>query len=261
MHTTAKRVMTLCAMVVVLALVASITAIPALALGTGIYVADAHPHYRHPVTGAIEDSGGESSEVLGQSMTESASHNRALIEVEENGDTYVTIRLKLMDNIENVRIQADGRDVTADCMQEDLLNATSDFRFPVESQKSIIRVSMYVTAMGRDVVFYMTFDGLQFGCEDFIPSIEAPMEGEMPLEEEPAAPEAPEATAAPQVTPAPQTQEASGLQEFDEGGNAVGAEEAPAVSGSNAMPVVLGVIAVAAIGFAIWYFGFFRKKK
>ena len=260
MHTTAKRVMALCGMVVVLALVASITAIPAFALDNGIYVADAHPHYRHPETGIIEDSGGESSEVLGQSMTESASYNRALIEVDENGDTYATIRLRLMDNIENVRIQVDGESVSYDCMQEDLMNATTDFRFPVGSSKSVVRVNMYVTAMGRDVIFYMTFDGLQFGCEDFIPGIEAPMEGEMPVEEEPAAPEA---TAAPQVTPAPQNQNqaASGLQEFDASGNAVGEEEAPEASGSSAMPVVLGVIAVAAIGFAVWYFGFFRKKK
>lgn len=61
---------------------AGISAISANALDNNIYEADAHPHYRHPVTGVIEDSGGEGSEVLGQSMTESALRTQSLIEVD-----------------------------------------------------------------------------------------------------------------------------------------------------------------------------------
>lgn len=52
---------TLCSMVVMLALVAGITAIPAYAASHGIYTATATPHYRNPLTGKIEDSGGEDS--------------------------------------------------------------------------------------------------------------------------------------------------------------------------------------------------------
>lgn len=80
---------TLCSMVVMLALVAGITAIPAYAVSNGIYTATATPHHRNPLTGKIEDLGGEDSEVLGQSMTESATDTKALVEVDSNGNTYI----------------------------------------------------------------------------------------------------------------------------------------------------------------------------
>ena len=55
---------------------------PVYGAENGIYLAGANPSYRNPSTGAIEDSGGEGSAVLGQSMTESATYGRALIEVD-----------------------------------------------------------------------------------------------------------------------------------------------------------------------------------
>lgn len=72
----------------------------------------------------IEDSGGESSAVLGQSMTESVLCLQALVEVDPAGNMYETIRLSLMDNIENPQfmVQENGDshfyDVYSDCMQE-----------------------------------------------------------------------------------------------------------------------------------------------
>src|SRR5699024_6811654 len=95
----------LCSMVVMLALVAGITSIPVLAASNGIYTATATPHYKHPTTGKIEDSGGEGSYVLGQSMTESALNKAALVEVDPQGNTFVTVRLNLMDNIQNPQFQ------------------------------------------------------------------------------------------------------------------------------------------------------------
>lgn len=73
---------------------------PVYAAENGIYLANANPSYRNPSTGAIEDSGGEGSAVLGQSMTESATYGKALIEADPAGNTYATIRMQLMDNIE-----------------------------------------------------------------------------------------------------------------------------------------------------------------
>ena len=111
--------------------------VSASALENGIYLADATPYYSHPYTGVIEDSGGESSSVLGQSMTESALCPQALIEVDSSGNMYATIRLSLMDNIENPQfmVQEDGYssfyDVSADCMQENLDNNTGDFRISI----------------------------------------------------------------------------------------------------------------------------------
>ena len=65
---------------------------PVYAAENGIYLANANPSYRNPSTGAIEDSGGEGSAVLGQSMTESATYGKALIEVDPAENTYATIR-------------------------------------------------------------------------------------------------------------------------------------------------------------------------
>ena len=162
---------TLCSMVVMLALVAGITAIPAYAASHGIYTATATPHYRNPLTGKIEDSGGEDSEVLGQSMTESATYTKALVEVDSNGNTYITVRLKLMDNIQNPTFKVDGNSVSASLMQEDYSANTADYRMKVASENSVIRCSMYVVPMGRDVIFFITVSNLNSGSGDFVTSI------------------------------------------------------------------------------------------
>lgn len=158
-------------MVVMLALVAGITAIPAYAASNGIYTATATPHYRNPLTGKIEDSGGEDSEVLGQSMTESATYTKALVEVDSNGNTYITVRLKLMDNIQNPTFKVDGSSVSASLMQEDYSANTADYRMKVASENSVIRCSMYVVPMGRDVIFFITVSNLNSGSGDFVTSI------------------------------------------------------------------------------------------
>lgn len=167
----AKFFTKLCCAVVVLALMAGITAVQTLALSNGIYIATASPHYKHPVTGVIEDSGGEGSAVLGQSMTESALYNKALVEVDNKGTTYITVRLKLMDNIENPEFEVDGKSVSASLMQEDYTENTADYRMKVPSEKSIIKCSMYVVPMGRQVKFFITVSDLTSGSGDFITSV------------------------------------------------------------------------------------------
>lgn len=144
---------------------------PVYAAENGIYLANANPSYRNPSTGAIEDSGGEASAVLGQSMTESATYGKALIEADPAGNTYATIRMQLMDNIENPQFQVDGSSVSATLMQEDYSSNTADYRFRVNSENSVVRVNMYVTAMGRDIIYYITFSGLSEGAGDFITSV------------------------------------------------------------------------------------------
>ncbi len=300
MHTTAKRFMALCGMVVVLVLVASITAVPAFAASNGIYIANAVPHYKHPATGVIEDSGGEASAVLGQSMTESATYSKALVEVDKNGNTYATIRLKMMDNIEKVGFQVDGVPVSATTMQENLGNNTADFRMRVNSEGSVIRCSIYVTAMGREVVYYITLSNLQSGSGDFVTSVEAapaetqpkPQPEEQPKPQQtnptqpkPSEPEAtqpnteepkpaestatePEETGIATEATAPETEpvatEADGLQEFDNYGNPV-TDEAPPASDNGSVRtviwVIVGVAAAVGVGVGVWYLGFYKKKK
>lgn len=191
----------LCSTVAMLAILAGISAVSVFAATPGIYTATATSHYRHPTTGVIEDSGGESSYVLGQSMTDSALNKAALVEVDSGGATWVTIRLNLMDNIQSPRFQVDGSSVSATLMQEDYSNNTADYRMRVGSENSIIRCNMYVIPMGREVIFYITVGGLSAGSGDFVTSITVE-EPEPVVEPEPE-PEQPAATT-PQ-TPSNQT--------------------------------------------------------
>lgn len=258
-YTASKLFRALGGMIVMLALMAGITSVPALAASNGIYIATATPHYKHPTTGKIEDAGGDGSSVLGQSMTESATYKKALVEVDSAGNTYITVRLQLMDNIQNPQFQVDGKAVSASLMQEDYTNNTADYRLKVNSENSVIRCNMYVIAMGRDVIFYITVSNLQSGSDDFITSVkvEQPKQPDSAETQKPAEPQKPvappaltdsPATKAPVQTnppetesktestesPAPETNEsdpketskkdedtALGLQEFDKNGNKV----------------------------------------
>lgn len=291
-NTARKAVRGLCGMVAMLALAASIVSMPASAASHGIYTATATAHYRHPTTGVIEDSGGENSAVLGQSMTESATNKKALVEVDASGNTWITVRLNLMDNIQSPKFQVDGRSVSASLMQEDYGSNTADFRLKANSEKSIIRCNMYVTPMGREVIFYITVGNLKSGSGDFVTSISmeqpkattapAPAATKTPAAastptptKAPAAPatHTPEATVAPSATPEPSPttdpeaqSSASGLEEFDASGNAVEETQAPENTDSSSGSPVLwwvigGLVVIAAVGGGVWYVFFVRKGK
>ncbi len=156
----------------------AINGMTAKALDNGIYTAKCTPYYVHPVTGVVEDRGGIESQGIGQPMTDSATYTTALIEVDPNGNTYATVRLSLMDNIENIafQVQADGNapfnDVSYDIMQEDLDNNTADFRMQIPSENSYLRATFYVVPMSRDVIYYIGFSDLQPGSADFVTSVE-----------------------------------------------------------------------------------------
>lgn len=210
LYNTVKQIgKTFCSLAVMLAVfMAGITAISAKALDNGIYIADCTPHYAHPVTGEIEDSGGDGSSVLGQSMTESATNDQALIEVDPDGNMYATVRLKLMDNIQNpqFKVQENGSasfyDVDYDIMKEDYDNNESDFRFQIPNEGCIVRCTFYVIAMGRDVIFYIDFSDLSEGSGDFITSVEVrqpeqPQQTEQPRQTQPPQQDEPQQTNAP----------------------------------------------------------------
>ena len=297
-NTATKLKRALCSMVVMLALMAGITSVPVLAASPGIYTATATSHYRHPTTGVIEDSGGEGSYVLGQSMTESALNKSALVEVDPQGNTYVTVRLNLMDNIQNPQFQVDGSRngnfsaVSATVMQEDFTNNTTDFRMQVPSENAIIRCNMYVIPMGRDVIFYITVGNLQSGSGDFVTSVKVE-EPEQPAvttpqtqtpssqtssEQTPSSSQAP-SSAAPSSSEASSSNassadsssedsssEALGLEEFDASGNKVSdtsteAEQDSSTGNPIVWWIIGGIIVVAIAGGCVWYFCFFRRGK
>lgn len=335
-----KAISMLCSMVVMLALVAGITAIPTYAVSNGIYTATATPHYKHPKTGVIEDSGGSNSAVLGQSMTESATDTHALVEADSDGAVYVTVRLKLMDNITNPTFRVDDKDVSATLMQEDYTYNTADYRMRVNSENSIIRCSMYVVPMGRNVIFYITVSDLQSGSGDFVTSITVNNQqnnnnnnnnnhsntnnnngnsgsngnnnggnsnangnngsnngsdnnvnnnqnnsqnnnqsgnsggnnSDISKAEESKTEETTVSSTQPTTTPSTTTavkstesDENVGLQVFDESGNEVEQTSVKTDGNSSNFSVVwiiIGIVAVVAVvGFCVWYFLFFKKKK
>lgn len=261
----------------------NISALNAFAASNGIYIATATPHYRHPGTGNIEDSGGESSETLGQSMTESATYTKALVEVDSSGNTYVTVRLKLMDNIQDPQFQVDGKrngsfsSVSASLMQEDYTNNTADFRMKVPSENAVIRCNMYVVPMGREVIFYITVSDLQSGSDDFITSVKVEesttkkAETKKTTEQSTAATTAAttaKATTSTETTAAETSQMTSenttkaDLQEFDASGEEVDKHTSDNKNNSSAAGWIIGgVVIVAAAGVCIWYFCFYKKKK
>lgn len=281
-NTASKLKRAICSMVVMLALVAGTTSIPVLAASNGIYTATATPHYKHPTTGVIEDSGGEGSYVLGQSMTDSALNKAALVEVDSSGATWVTIRLNLMDNIQSPQFQVDGSSVSATLMQEDYANNTADYRMRVNRENSIIRCNMYVIPMGREVIFYITVGNLQSGSGDFVTSItvqepkpkpepsaqpteETPSGTEEPVTEEPVT-EEPDSETSSNNEEDEESSEALGLEEFDASGNKVSdtsteAEQDSSTGNPVIWWVIGGIVIVAIAGGCVWYFCFFRRGK
>ena len=116
--------------------------------------------YRHPVTGIIEDSGGESSEALGQSMVTSVVVPQALMETGADGSLYLSLRFNLMSNISDVSfaVQTPGQSEWTPVGYEITGSGedTQDLRFPVPGKDAILRCQLFVVPMGRSVVFYVT---------------------------------------------------------------------------------------------------------
>lgn len=140
------------------------------------YTATAKAYYKHPVTGEIEDPG--NNEGIGQSMTESVLHSTALIEKTDSGKIYATVRFFLTDNISKVQFSTQKRgattwkSVSSTTMQENMGGVyCSDYRFEIPSDNAVVRSSIYVSAMGRSVIFYFDFSNLKEGSSDFITTV------------------------------------------------------------------------------------------
>ena len=118
--------------------------------------------YEHPVTGKVEDSGGSSSKATGQGMVEGAISSKGLLEVTDAGDYYLTFRISLVDYTSDLSFSVQKRgasgfqtqSVTQTATGKDNNGTTKDLRMKLPSQDSIIRCSMYVKPMGRNVIFY-----------------------------------------------------------------------------------------------------------
>lgn len=141
---------------------AGISAVPVRAASGNIYSCKITPSYSHPVTGVIEDSGGSSSYATGQGMVEGAIYTTGMMEVTDSGEYYLTVRMSLVDytsnhsftvqNVGDSGWSSTNMGVTG--TGSDTNGTTADVCIQVPSENCIVRGSMYVTPMGRNVIFY-----------------------------------------------------------------------------------------------------------
>lgn len=141
---------------------AGISAVPVRAASGNIYSCRITPCYAHPVTGTIEDSGGSSSYATGQGMVEGAIYTTGMMEVTDSGEYYLTVRMSLVDYTSNhsFTVQNVGDSGWSSAAMgvtgtgSDTNGTTADVCIQVPSENCIVRGSMYVTPMGRNVIFY-----------------------------------------------------------------------------------------------------------
>lgn len=127
-----------------------------------VYTCKITPDYKHPVTGKIEDSGGSSSYATGQGMVEGALVSKGLLEAADSGEYYLNVRMSLVDYTSNhsFSVQKKGASgwskasmaVTANGKDDN--GKTADICIQVPDKDCIVRCSMYVEPMGRNVIFY-----------------------------------------------------------------------------------------------------------
>lgn len=134
-----------------------------------VYTANAHGHYSHPVTGLIEDPGNNPG--IGEGMVANVVYGTALIEKDDDGKLYATVRYNLRENISKFtfNVQNKGASGWTEVPYQETQNAgsTGDFRFEVPSANCVVRATFFVGPMSRSVVFYIDFDDLQAGNTDF----------------------------------------------------------------------------------------------
>ena len=217
------------------------------------------------MTGVIEDSAGQSNVALAESMTTGCTYPAALVEKDTAGNTFVTLRFKLADQMGAMSFWADnGGDgafsaVEAAQMQVDSANNTADWRFQVPSETSNIRVSMYVTPMGRDVVYFTQLTGLVEGNIDAAPFVQTITPGEEAAEPTAAAEPAASASAEPQTDGAAN----SGVKEYNADGQetAEGQDRSEPLNGATTAAIVGGIVVVLAVAGAATYFAYLKPKR
>ena len=117
--------------------------------------------YKHPITGVIEDSGGEANQALGQSMVEQLLTENATYNSDSKYGSIIEFDLKMMDSISDVgfSIQKSGENSFKEVKhgQKNIDEETIRFQIPIDSTDTIIRATCFVKPMGRSVIFYIYF--------------------------------------------------------------------------------------------------------
>lgn len=157
-----RRIRRILCPAVILLLALGLLSLTVRAASGTVYTCTVNPCYAHPVTGEIEDAGGSSSTVTGQGMVEGALGGSGILEVTDGGEYYLTIRMSLMDysSGHSFQVQEVGGsgwnsvEASRTGSGSDDSGTTADMRIQVPSESCVVRCSMYVEPMGRDVIFY-----------------------------------------------------------------------------------------------------------
>ncbi len=146
----------------VVAFVMAVVALSPLQVNAQEGTVEAYGLYNHPYTGVIEDSGGESSSALGQSMVDSMVGQEAYLESDSSGQLYATFTFSLMNSISEVEFMTQDKDATQwNEVEHQVISEGDDvttFCIPVETAESVVRATCFVEPMGRSVVFYVVFN-------------------------------------------------------------------------------------------------------
>ena len=150
--------------VLAITLMAGFPAVKAYAASGTVYSCTINRCYAHPVTGVIEDSGGEGSYATGQGMVNSCVYSNGILEVTDDGAYYLTIRMSLMDYTSGHSFQVQNvgdsgwstpSEIGITGNGSDSNGTTADVCMRVPSENCIVRGEMYVEPMGRNVIFYL----------------------------------------------------------------------------------------------------------
>lgn len=133
-----------------------------------IFKANVSGHYYHPVTGEVLDNATPENYSIGESMVKNIVQSVGQFEVTDSGSTYFSFRLGMMNfsNSQIFHIQNYGASgwttVSATVTNSGSIasGTTKDFVVPASSTSCIVKVSMYVEPMGRDVVFFVVPSGV-----------------------------------------------------------------------------------------------------
>ncbi|MGT2935285.1 heme-binding Shp domain-containing protein [Streptococcus castoreus] len=136
--------------------------------------------YRHPISVQIEDSGGQNAFEIGQGMVEGTVHGNGMLEVSDSGNMVLTFRMRLADFSGNYHfwVQPGGRgdfqpiSYSVTHLGSDSNGTTKDISISLSDVNTVIRGTMFVEPMGREVVFYLSLAGLEEGYTgDMLPQL------------------------------------------------------------------------------------------
>ncbi len=134
-----------------------------------LYTAEAVGHYANPSNGKVEDPGNNPG--IGEGMVSNTVYGLALVEKDDNGKLFATVRLRQRNHIKDVRmwVQSKQGGGFSEVSVEETKSSgdTGDFRFEIPSTDSVIKSSFFVNQMGRAVIFFITLDNIEEGNTDF----------------------------------------------------------------------------------------------